>query len=317
MISVEESESSDKNWNSRLSSSNLGTIYHTKEYADFLISKNYQPIFLKFLDSSGTIVGQLLVSSYSIFDKKDGIKKFVKYIPNRKKIMYRWIFGPVIFDDSKTKEIHSELGKFLIKKNCKVKGTEHPLFSNQFLNLGKNFDLTKWGTFLIDLNQDIDDIWKKFNKHSAQKNIKRAEKRDVVVTELNPKNLEDYFQLLKNTKSKVGWDIPFDEISNLWKFLNPVGFSGFLATWNDEPIGGILFSFFNNYINEWGVGRSSLDYSEKLYSQDLIKWGKQNNCNYFDLTGVNPNPSTPKELGIFRYKQKWGGDFKEYYQCSL
>ena len=73
MISIEESETADKNWNSRLSSSNLGTIYHTKQYANFLISKNYRPIFLKFLDSSGTIVGQLLVSSYSIFDKKDGI----------------------------------------------------------------------------------------------------------------------------------------------------------------------------------------------------------------------------------------------------
>ena len=30
--------------------------------------------------------------------------------------------------------------------------------------------------------------------------------------------------------------------------------------------------FFNSYVSEWGVGRSALDYDERLYSQDLLKW---------------------------------------------
>ena len=62
-------------------------------------------------------------------------------------------------------------------------------------------------------------------------------------------------------------------------------------------------SFFNSYLNEWGVGRSILDYDEKLYSQDLLKWeiicwGKKNNFSYFDLTVANPTPDNDKEIGF-------------------
>ena len=86
----------------------------------------------------------------------------------------------------------------------------------------------------------------------------------------------------------------------------------FLAYYEGKPVGGLGVSSFNNFINEWGVGRSEIDFSKKLYAQDLIKWkiiewGKENKLNYFDLSGVNPIPSNSKEEGIFRYKKKWGG----------
>ena len=114
MITIEETETGDRNWNSRLLSSEIGTIYHTLEYGNFLLSKNYQPKFVKFLDQTGNIVGQLLVSTYSIFEKKTGLKKFLKHIPNSKKFLYRWIFGPVIFDHSKSDQIHLELGDLIM-----------------------------------------------------------------------------------------------------------------------------------------------------------------------------------------------------------
>ena len=31
---------------------------------------------------------------------------------------------------------------------------------------------------------------------------------------------------------------------------------------------------------------------------------------YYNLSGINPNPESKKEEGIFRYKKKWGG--KQY-----
>ena len=76
-----------------------------------------------------------------------------------------------------------------------------------------------------------------------------------------------------------------------------------------------MFSFFNKYINEWGVARSHIDTDQKLYSQDLInwkiiEWGIDNNMNWYDLTGFNPNPISKEEEGLLRYKKKWGG--KQY-----
>jgi len=322
MITTEIEDLPDNNWNKRLLESDIGSIYHTIEYSKFIMNKGWSPKFLKFINQNGTIVGQILISTYSRFDKKKGISKLLNSLPGTKKQMYRWVFGPIIFESTLTNEIHESLGKFLISQNCRVYGTEHPLKTKVFTNLGSAFNLENWGTFLIDLSVNIETIWKGFDKHSARKNIERSEKRGVTINEITDKNLVQYYELLKNTKSKVDWDITFEEISFLWKQLKPIGFTGFLATKDEIPIGGILLSHFNNYINEWGVGRSELDYTKKLYSQDLLKWhiinwGIKNKCNFYDLTGANPNSTSEKESGIFRYKKKWGGKYVEYDICKI
>ena len=160
------------------------------------------------------------------------------------------------------------------------------------------------------------------DKNSAQKNISRAINRGVKLESISKKNLNDYYHLVKDSRISLGLDYgSFDEMSDMWNILEPVGYSGFLAKLNDIPVAGLGFSFFNKYVNEWGVARSQLDYDENLYSQDLIKWeiirwGKKNKMKWYDLTGVNPNPSNKKEEGIFRYKKKWGGIQKNYYILS-
>ncbi len=82
-------------------------------------------------------------------------------------------------------------------------------------------------------------------------------------------------------------------------------------------IGGLMILYFNKYVNEWGIARTLKDTKEKTYAQDLlkwnvIKWGIENNFNFFDLTGANPNASDDKEKGIFKYKKKWGGELIKY-----
>jgi len=103
-----------------------------------------------------------------------------------------------------------------------------------------------------------------------------------------------------------------------WKTFRPIGLSGFLAKKDEKLIGGMMFSFFNKYIIEGLVVRTSEDYLQKLYSQDLIKWkiiewGVENNMNYYDLAGANPLPLSKKEDGILRYKKKWGGTKYNYH----
>jgi len=123
----------------------------------------------------------------------------------------------------------------------------------------------------------------------------------------------DYFNLLKHTKEKAGVHIDFLDTETMWSKLHKIGFDIFTAYHDGQPVGGLGISHFNNFINEWGVGRSDIDFKEKLYAQDQIKWkiiewSKKNNYNYFDLSGVNPAPINSKEEGILRYKKKWGGN---------
>ena len=318
MISIESSDKPDSNWNKRLLESNTGTIYQTPELASYYETLvNWHPKFLKILNSKGKIVGQILLLIYPRFRKKGKLGKLLEKVPQSKNMICRWTYGPVIFDTEYNNRIRDILVSFLIKQRYLVIGSEHPLMSGFFSGIKSPLKTQKWGTFLIDLSLEQEKLWYNAQKHSARKNVERALKKNVYIKKLNNSNLKSFYHLIKQTKEKVGSDLDFRDTMTLWDKLNSVGFSGFIAYHNEKPVGSLGFSFFNSYINEWGVGRSELDAESKLYTQDLLKWkiiewGKTHKCKFYDLTGVNPNHTDPKEAGIYRYKKKWGGNFILY-----
>jgi lipid II:glycine glycyltransferase (peptidoglycan interpeptide bridge formation enzyme) len=318
MISIEVGEP-DSNWNKRLLDSGLGTIYQTKEWASIITNLGWEPIFLKFIDQKGQIVAQLLVTTISRLDKKITVKNILKKIPGLKKMVYKWTYGPIVFNSEFHSDIYSSLGDFLLSKNCKVAGSQHPLCSDGVSILKKKFQLEMWSTFLIDLHKTKDELYDNINKHSGRKNIERSINRGVVVEEITEKSLVEYNDLLNKTRIASGREeSKLNDAYEWWRILKPLGYSGFLAKKDNVAIGGLLFSFFNNYIIEGGVARSEYDTKNKLYSQDLIKWriiewGIQNKMNYYDLAGANPQPESEKEKGILRYKEKWGGKRYDYW----
>ena len=169
MISLEILDEPDNDWNKRLLESELGTVHNTK---NFVMSINHKigipikPVFLRFLDSKGNIVGQIAISTYSRFYKSGWIKETLSKFPKIKKKIYFWQYGPVIFDQSLAKEIREKLRTFLLSRNCRVSGSEHPLLSNSLTGIGKPFKLNKWNTFLIDLSVKKEILWEKMEKHS-------------------------------------------------------------------------------------------------------------------------------------------------------
>lgn len=323
MISVEADDEPDSDWNARLLNSPHGTIYQTKEIAAYLETVLHsRNIFLKFTDQSGKIVGQIMLSAYSRFDKKGKVGSILEKIPSQKNLIYRWSYGPVVFDPAFNNETYKALRDFLISRNCRVLGYIHPLTGGILSSLAEPFKIKLWGTFLIDLSLTKEVLWNKMDKHAARKNIERSKKRGVHIKEIDRSTLEAYHEILQETKGKAGVNMKLSDLQIMWDKLRPVGFTGFLAFENERPVGGIMVSFFNKYVNEWGVARSQRDTSAKLYSQDLLKWriiewSIDNKFRYYDLTGVNPDSVDEKEAGIFRYKEKWGGDFVKYNQITL
>jgi lipid II:glycine glycyltransferase (peptidoglycan interpeptide bridge formation enzyme) len=314
MIDLEINQIPDKFWNKRLIETNTGTVYQTKEYAKYAKTiLKWTPLFLSFHNANGDYLGQLLLFKYKYQNHKFvNLRNFF----STKKIIHRWFYGPVIFDSSYNIEIIDRLQEYLLKTNSKIHGSFHPLSENNF-NLINPMKSNVWSTFLINLKQSEENILKKMNKHSAQKNIRRAKSRGVTIQTISENNIHHYHTLLSQTKEKSGITINTNDEKQLWDILKPIGFTGFLAMYKEKPIGGLLISTFNGYINEWGVARSDLDFKEKLYSQDLIKWeiiswGKKQNFSYYDLSGVNRNSEDKKEKGIFQYKKKWGGDLYDY-----
>lgn len=312
MITIDESKEPDKDWNERLLKAKIGPMVQTKERAINYLRRGESPLFLKFIDSKGTIVAQLLLGILPRFKGKKS-DFILRKIPGLKKFTYFWIYGPIIFDQVLTNDVYFSLGKFLKSKNSRVYGTTYPLCSFNKNTMSKNFQTLEWATSLIDLKKPIDELYNNIKKNSGRKNIERAIKKGVTVEEINEKNLVEYHKVRNEFKEQLGEEtFDFQKTLDWWQLVKPIGYSGFLAKKDNVPIAGLLFSYFNKIIVEAGIARSKIDVQEKLYPHDLIKWkiiewGNKNKMKFYDLSGYNPYPQNAKEEGIKRYKEKWGG----------
>ena len=248
MIVIEESETPDKNWNNRLLSNKSGTIFQTKEYSRYVETElNGIPRFVKFLNSDDEIVGQIMYGEFSRLKGNGKINHILQKALSKFKLI-KWYYGPVIFDADCSSEITEEFQKFLLSKNCKIVGNESPLSSETLSNFRKPFTKQTWGTFLIDLSVDIENIWLNLDKHSARKNVKRSRERNITVREMTKKDLSLYYSMYVNY-GKTHPDVTLTFLEKQWDILNPIGYSGFIAFENDFPIGAIRVSSFNGYIN--------------------------------------------------------------------
>lgn len=319
LITLEIEEQADSNWNKRLLESKIGSVKQAKKPDSLAVKQDKKQLFLKFIDSKGTIIGQLLITVKPRFQKNGTKNKLLSKFYGLKQVLYQWNYGPVIFDPDKSDEIFLKLDEFLNQKKCRVSGSTNPLQPFDIKPFMPKSNHEKWVTILLDLKKNKDELFAGIKKHSGRKNIERSIKRGVEIEEIkNEDSLRDYCELLNSTKTSYGFEEKnVERILESWKIYKPLGISGFLAKRDGRIVGGISFSHFCGHIIEKGVARSNEDRNEKLYSQDLMKWkiiewGIDNQMNYYNLAGFNPNPKNSKEEGIKAYKEKWGG-IKQFY----
>ncbi|MGI0094690.1 MAG: hypothetical protein ACREA8_11410 [Nitrosotalea sp.] len=312
MISVELEEKPDSKWDARLLGTKYGTIYQSSSVAKYHNkSANWESKFLTFTNNKGTIVGQLLLEFQPRFQKSSIRNILLTKFPFVPNFILRWSYGPIIFDPNYEQDVKKTLAEYLLKHKGPIIGHVHPLYPDFLPDLVQKLKISSQGTFLLDLSLGKEVLWNNTHKNSCRKNIERSKERGVSIKQMTSNDLEVYYQMLKESdESKM--HLEFSDTKIQWQELSKLGFTGFLAFHEQIPVAGLLVSFFNGYLNEWGVARTKYDYNEKLYSQDLIKWsiiewGIEQKFRYFDLSGVNPNPTTEKEKGIYKFKEKWGG----------
>ena len=328
-ISIVITKAPDKNWNSLISKSEFGTYFQTMEYAKARKKFfGHIPMFLRFYSTSGKVIGQLL-----LFQTRFALERFKKYFGFSKiSSIYKnfafpinnlnWSYGPLIFDMNYKNDIMQSFANFLKSEKYNFKGHSHPLdglvFPSQF-----GFNTEKNSTFVINLNDDIETIFNNTNKNSVRKNIKRSEIRGVKIRLIESKSdALNHFNLLKEHRIRNNLIYPSKEIVlENYRLGKKKGLTGFLALFEGKPIASITFVYLNGYILEEGISRSVTDIRKKLYAQELlrwniIKWGKENDCKFYDLAGVKAENRTTKEDGIFRNKEKWGGKLIHYKSYS-
>lgn len=240
-----------------------------------------------------------------------------------------WTNGPLILEPSLSNESLNSLLKQVIahaKKRglMQIAGTLPPLANVQASGeietafSANGFKKKDAATFIVDTEKPEAELWKQLDK-TARKAVEDCKSQGVTVSLVETKKeFGGYLELLQEFRKKSGLLMPpFYPSERVWEKLRGKGIDVFVAKKDGEIISGIGVAYFNRNVTEIAVARSSKEFDEKIYAQDLLKWEVIRWCSangfaHYDLAGVAPEPTTPKEKGIHQFKAKWGGNKVKY-----
>jgi hypothetical protein len=316
-------------WNDELKKNPGSTVYQNtiwqKLYHESFDSK---PIFITVTNKLGNVVGQLacLIHKKMLWGESNAL---IRKIGNMLELGAQlwWYHGPIIHDEVNSNEILSIILSSvdqIAKENnvVVIRGISSPLTiqfpSEIFQDLGYNLDPRL--TFVIDLNQDLDELYNSLKKDTRYY-IRKSEKEDYefdLAKEMNDMvNFQDLKSETKKREGKEHFRSPhFWE--NHWKIMQNNGYEELLlARSNGKIEGTILTLFFNGNSIQHALSNSPhKDLVGTFLTWNTLKWAQKMNFRTFDFAGVDPNPKTKKEKGIFFYAEKFGGKKYEYFSYT-
>lgn len=240
----------------------------------------------------------------------------------------RWKRGPVIPDARRRAEVLDALldglraearasGALCVEKATTLPDLAQPDYATVLAGSGA------WhahATFLVNLSAGEDAVWAGMKK-VARKAVRRAENQGIIVRRVtDEQDLGKVWRMLTEGWERLGtrYGRRQDFLGFLWQNLHPDGHCEFfLAEVGGESVGSMGVWQFNGYVYEFFSGRAHAADATRINVGDAIKWaiirwGCAQGHRIYDLAGVIPVPMTPKETGIFAFKEKWGGTYAEY-----
>ncbi len=183
-------------------------------------------------------------------------------------------------------------------------------------------------TSIIDLNQNLDTIWKKFHTNTIR-GIKRAEKNCINI-KIN-QHYDQFYQIYKNFLKQKRLKSFFEPFGVGIIPLNIIKNKGtlFVAEYNGEILGGIVSLVDTSNIEYW-IGASKrlecqkdinalIGCANRLIFWEAIKYAKERGIKEFDLGGYWPENEAKKDLmksGINSFKSSFGGEVIQGYSYA-
>ncbi len=327
-------------WNRLIVSCPGGSLFQSTYWARFMEEYLGVPgYFMSAFDGTGQTVGCLL-----FFNEPPGYRRlfFERPLSDISLPFLRWalptltwLHGPLVKSSdprdrrtvcermlAEVNEFGSNLGAVGVAPSpAPIHGVSGNEFKEVYTDLG--FLQKQWATFLVDLTAEEEVLWGRLDR-SARKAIRKTEREGVQVERIGTlEELEQYYvQAVPYWRSRGARVFSFRNYSAMWQALRPgEALEVFVARRGLEMLGGLGVWVYNGVVREFGVVRAREFASENLHPGDLIKWeimrwGHRMGYRTYDLAGVSPDPSTPKEEGIYRFKKKWGGEQVSYPVCE-
>lgn len=318
-------------WNQNLLKSNYATFFQTVEYLNFDLPNKF-PLFIYVFNDNKQVCGQLALiitksqRAYSSTKLKQ-LVKIVSKLGNRG----TWVSGPIIHTDNKKARLEilkiffKALEEISEKYNLMILDGYSPphdiLVDEKYVKAfsSDNFQIENLETFVVNLDQNMDELWKNVEK-KARNDVTRAKRREISVREVNNKDDLKQFKILAKTWAKtkgIVIDDPLETFERDWRDYKIGIQKFFLAYQNNEPISGLRVGCFNGIAYTHQVLNS---YSKQtslggpLLTWSALEWAKNNGMRIYDFSGVKSNPKDENEWnGLREYKKKWGGTVIPYY----
>jgi len=179
LLSLKEDE-----WNNLLYNSPTSTAYQTSNWIkSYKTIPDSKPLFIQIETASGKIVGQLASIIHKNYLRNENVvAKNIGWKFNISSIL-TWSYGPVIYDLDNYPEILSLIISKVVqiaKENnvVMIRGSTAPLDQNNSRKLFEEngFNFQPWSTYVISLNETINNLYSTLDKKTKY-DIRKSEKK--------------------------------------------------------------------------------------------------------------------------------------------
>ncbi len=182
----------------------------------------------------------------------------------------------------------------------------------------EGFKKKKGLTTVIDLSQDLDILWSNMRKKFIRKQIKRGEKKGIIVKQNND------FRTFKPVYLNLRRGKNLNKVN--YKVLRESGLL-FLAYYKQRVIAGGVFITDGINIRAWvlssirfraesGKFKEIIGQANRMVIWEAIKHAKSQGCRIFDLGGIKPDSLNKSRRAVAEFKEAFGGKRKNCYFYS-
>lgn len=322
-------------WDERLASAGReGTFLQTSHWADLVRDVDrVTPIFLTVQDGAA-VVGTALVLHRRPFDRSTRrvVRSPAAVVHGTHRGWLDFSAGPVVYVPDRAAAVTQAVLDW-IENTSRSRGftraatggfaptsasVSRPELDSVFVRFG--YRVSTWATYLTDLSGDEEQLWMRIDQ-SARKAVKKAQREGAVVEEVRTWEAYEsqYARTYNACERRDGRvETPMWVFDKFWHHPARRFYRYYVAV---DPTGTVLGTLgmflYAGTATEINSSLTSAAFESKTPAQDLLHWrvlldARAADCHTFDLAGVNPAPGTPKEAGIRRFKEKWGGDYMEF-----
>ncbi len=296
------------------------------------------PLFLEIRDDDARTHALLLAFKKVPWDRKTMQRKksMKELLFGRNPAWIEWIDGPVLLPDSSEDIVHvlEILVQWLkvFAGREKIRLLRSPGFARtsrwasalpvKAFYTGSNFVVTSWATFLVNLSGTCEELWKRIS-HSARKAVKKAHNQGLKIRKISSREefAGCYYNSYVRFEEAAGRSAHPVESAMVARDEDTEGYYSYYVAESREGVvlATLAMYCFNGVATEITSALSPVAALQGIPAQDLLHWellceAQRAGCHLFDLAGVSPHPEDKKARGIFRFKEKWGGDYRLYWQ---